>query len=135
MSYQDAIPLLRSLSGKGDLISEWQGGLTDQGVDYYTGPGEGVVNIDNQVVGKVTPIWNVYAIIPGHIHDEIPVLGNHRDAFVFGAGDPNSGTACMLEVVRAFGKMLRKGWRPMRTTVIASWDAEEASFHNLFSLL
>ena len=27
------------------------------------------------------------------------ILGNHRDAWTFGAADPNSGTACMLEVV------------------------------------
>lgn len=31
---------------------------------------------------------------------------NHRDAWVFGAADPNSGTATMLEVARGFGKLL-----------------------------
>lgn len=28
---------------------------------------------------KVTPIWNVMAYIPGHIKDEVVVVGNHRD--------------------------------------------------------
>jgi N-acetylated-alpha-linked acidic dipeptidase len=27
----------------------------------------------------VTPIWNTLAVIPGHITDEVVVIGNHRD--------------------------------------------------------
>lgn len=27
------------------------------------------------------------------------ILGNHRDAWTFGAVDPNSGTAALLEVI------------------------------------
>lgn len=42
-----------------------------------------------------------------------------------GAGDPNSGSAALNEVVRSFGTALEKGWRPLRTIVIASWDGEE----------
>ena len=52
-------------------------------------------------------------------------MGNHRDGWVFGAADPNSGTASVHEIVRAYGQMARKGWKPLRTIVIASWDAEE----------
>lgn len=65
------------------------------------------------------------AVIPGHITDEVVVIGNHRDAWVLGAGDPNSGTAAHNEMVRGFGKLLSKGWKPLRTIVLASWDAEE----------
>jgi len=65
------------------------------------------------------------AVIPGHITDEVVVIGNHRDAWVLGAGDPNSGTAGHNEMVRGFGKLLSKGWKPLRTIVLASWDAEE----------
>jgi N-acetylated-alpha-linked acidic dipeptidase len=65
------------------------------------------------------------AVIPGHISDEVVVIGNHRDAWVMGAGDPNSGTAAHNEMVRGFGKLLSKGWKPLRTIVLASWDAEE----------
>jgi N-acetylated-alpha-linked acidic dipeptidase len=28
---------------------------------------------------EVTPIWNTYGLIPGHIKDEVIVVGNHRD--------------------------------------------------------
>ena len=51
--------------------------------------------------------------------------GNHRDAWVYGAVDPNSGTASMLETVHGFGELLKSGWKPKRTIVIGSWDAEE----------
>lgn len=74
---------------------------------------------------KITPIWNVIGVIPGHIRDEVVVVGGHRDAWVLGASDPSSGTTSMLEAVRGFGQLLRKGWKPLRSIVIASWDAEE----------
>ena len=49
----------------------------------------------------VRPIWNVIATIPGTAEpDRLVVLGNHRDAWVYGAVDPNSGTASMLETAR-----------------------------------
>ena len=53
------------------------------------------------------------------------VAGNHRDAWVYGAVDPNSGTAAMLEAAHGFGELLKTGWKPKRTIVIGSWDAEE----------
>jgi hypothetical protein len=31
---------------------------------------------------KVTPIWNTMAYIPGHVKDEIVVVGNHRDGML-----------------------------------------------------
>ena len=43
----------------------------------------------------------------------------------FGATDPGSGTAVMLEVIRIFGELRKTGWRPLRTIEFASWDGEE----------
>jgi N-acetylated-alpha-linked acidic dipeptidase len=57
--------------------------------------------------------------------DDSVVVGNHRDAWVFGAVDPNSGTASMLEAVHGVGALLKSGWRPKRTLMFCSWDAEE----------
>jgi Zn-dependent M28 family amino/carboxypeptidase len=37
--------------------------------------------------------------------DRYVLVGNHRDAWVLGALDPSSGTACMLEMARTFGKV------------------------------
>ncbi|KAI5119745.1 hypothetical protein M0805_004077 [Coniferiporia weirii] len=83
------------------------------------------VKLVNHVDDKVTPIWNTMAVVPGHIKDEVVVVGNHRDAWVLGATDPTSGTVSTYEVVRGLGVLLKKGWKPLRTIVVASWDAEE----------
>ena len=53
------------------------------------------------------------------------MIGNHRDAWVYGAVDPGSGTAATLEMCRALGAAVKNGWKPRRTLVYASWDAEE----------
>ena len=57
--------------------------------------------------------------------DEWVILGNHRDAWVYGAVDPSSGTAAMLEMTRDLGNLLQQGMRPKRTLVFCSWDGEE----------
>ncbi|OCH94344.1 Zn-dependent exopeptidase [Obba rivulosa] len=83
------------------------------------------ISLVNHVDDRVIPIWNTMGVIPGLIKDEIVMIGNHRDAWVLGASDPSSGTVSMHEVIRGFGALLRRGWKPLRTIVIASWDAEE----------
>ena len=71
-----------------------------------------------------------YLVVEGRIRgSELPdqwvVLGNHRDAWVFGGVDPSSGTASMMELTRALGELKKHGIRPRRTMVICSWDGEE----------
>src|SRR5262249_23745678 len=71
-------------------------------------------------------IWNVIGKIRGsELPNEWVVAGNHRDAWVYGAVDPNSGTASMLESVHGIGELLKSGWKPKRTVIYGSWDAEE----------
>ena len=41
--------------------------------------------------------------------DRLVLLGNHRDAWVFGGIDPSSGTACMMEIAKALGKKYVQG--------------------------
>ncbi|KAF8138385.1 hypothetical protein EV363DRAFT_1427308 [Boletus edulis] len=98
--------------------------LLDQIADGKEGP---TVRLVNNVEEKITPIWNVFGVIPGHIKDEVVVLGNHRDdsCQVLGASDPSSGTVSVNEAIRGFGALLRNGWKPLRTILIASWDGEE----------
>ncbi|KAJ7284142.1 hypothetical protein C8J57DRAFT_1678057 [Mycena rebaudengoi] len=85
------------------------------------------VRLVNRVKAEVTPIWNTMAAIPGHVRDEVVVVGCHRDGWVLGAADPISGTVSLQEVVRGFGALLKAGWKPLRTVLFASWDAEEFS--------
>ena len=44
--------------------------------------------------------------------DRVVLLGNHRDAIAYGALDPGSGTAVMLEVARAFAVLAQQGEAP-----------------------
>jgi N-acetylated-alpha-linked acidic dipeptidase len=124
---------LKSLNGHGPKASDfnewWQGGgLGYKGVEYNIGPSpeDVVINLHNLQEYVTTPLWNVIGTIKGHIPDEVVILGNHRDAWIAGgAGDPNSGSAALNEVVRSFGEALKAGWKPLRTVVFASWDGEE----------
>jgi N-acetylated-alpha-linked acidic dipeptidase len=73
-------------------------------------------------------IWDVTGTIDGTDpaqKEDWVVAGNHRDAWVYGAVDPNSGTAAMLETVHGLGELLKQGWKPQRRIVLCSWDAEE----------
>lgn len=71
-------------------------------------------------------IHNVFAVIRGlEEPDRYVLLGNHRDAWTYGAVDPNSGTAALLDIARRFSLMMRLGWNPRRTIILCSWDAEE----------
>src|SRR6185436_18867170 len=123
ISYGDAKRLLEPLRGpvrpKG-----FQGGLP---FPYHVGGTEYVrVHLKTSMDYQVRKIWNVISRIDGDEEkDRWVIMGNHRDAWVFGAVDPNSGTTAMLEAARAFGSLLKKGWKPRRTIVMASWDGEE----------
>jgi N-acetylated-alpha-linked acidic dipeptidase len=122
ISYRDAEKILQRLAGP-VAPPDWQGGLP---LTYHLGPGPVTVHLDVKMTNEDGRIWNVIARIPGReFPDEWIVLGNHHDAWIYGAGDPSSGTAAFLELGRAFGSLLAEGWRPRRTLVLAVFDAEE----------
>ncbi|MBI4853390.1 MAG: M28 family metallopeptidase [Acidobacteria bacterium] len=122
LSYRDASPLLEALSGP-NVPRNWQGMLP---FSYHVGPGPTEVRLKTNFDFQVRKIWNVIGEIKGAIEPEkLVILGNHRDAWVYGAVDPNSGSSAMLEVARSLGELLKKGWKPQRTIVFGSWDAEE----------
>jgi N-acetylated-alpha-linked acidic dipeptidase len=57
--------------------------------------------------------------------DEWIIRGNHHDAWVNGANDPDSGMSAVLEEARALGELVRQGWKPGRTIIFTAWDGEE----------
>lgn len=130
ISWIEAQPLLLALNGHGSNGTEvnrtrWIGAIP--GVEYYTGEGSGATlsmsNVMNDTYGT---IWNVVGIINGTNEDEVVIVGNHRDAWIVGgAADPNSGSAVLVELAKAFGALSETGWKPLRTIVLCSWDAEE----------
>lgn len=74
----------------------------------------------------VRPIWTVTGMIRGAEEPgDVVVVGNHRDAWIYGGVDPSSGSAALMELARSLGQLAREGWRPKRSILFASWDAEE----------
>ncbi len=122
LSYGDAQPILQNLAGP-ESPRDWQGALP---FTYHVGPGPVKVKIHLKQDYRYYPIWDVIGKIPGTKYpNEWVVIGNHRDAWVYGAVDPNSGTAAMLETVHGLSELLKTGWKPDRTIIFGSWDAEE----------
>ncbi|KAJ2901979.1 Peptidase M28 [Zalerion maritima] len=127
LSAHDAQMLLQSIQGVGEKVpKEWQGSVP---IDtYWTGdessPKVHMANKNDEV--EKQPIWNVHGKIVGveQNHKNI-IIGNHRDAWASGATSPGSGTAVFLELARIFGGLRDSGWRPRRSVIFASWDAEE----------
>ena len=85
-----------------------------------------VVRVVVRLDDRIRPIWTVTGMIRGSEHPEqIVIVGNHRDAWVYGGVDPSSGSAALMELARTFGDLRRGGWQPRRSILFASWDAEE----------
>ncbi len=122
ISYGDAQPLLAAL--KGALVPEqWRGSLA---ITYHVGPGPAKVHLRVMSNWDTKRLYDVLVKIPGSTYpDEWIVRGNHHDAWVNGAEDPVSGAMALLEEARAFGELLKQGWRPKRTIIYALWDGEE----------
>ncbi len=122
LSWHDAKPLLESMDGP--LAPEnWQGGLP---IQYHLGGERVKVHLKIEMDNGTQPYYVVEGRIRGsELPDEWVVLGNHRDAWVFGGVDPSSGTASMMELTRSLGQLAKEGMRPRRTLVVCSWDGEE----------
>jgi len=122
LSAQDALPFLKNLGVNQVPDPSWQGELDIE--EYFVGPGPAKVNLSIQSDTRTTQLYNIFVTIPGQ-SDQLVILGNHRDAWTYGASDPRSGTAALLEVARGFSQLLKQGWKPYRSILLASWDAEE----------
>ena len=122
LSWADAKPLLENMGGP-VAPADWQGGLA---IQYHLGGEQARVHLKIDMDNSIKPYFVVEGRIQGaDVPDQWIVLGNHRDAWVFGGVDPSSGTASMMEMTRAFGALLKQGVRPRRTLVFCSWDGEE----------
>ena len=122
LSWHDAKPLLENMDGP-VAPKDWQGGLPFQ---YHLGGDRVKAHLKIEMDNGIQPYYVVEGRIRGsEIPDEWVVMGNHRDAWVFGGVDPSSGTASMMELTRALGELKKQGVRPRRTLVVCSWDGEE----------
>ena len=123
LSSHDASPLLRNLGGL-QAPRAWQGALP---FTYHIG-GAGAVKVHMRLKMDYAErsIWDVIGTVEGtQFPREWVLVGNHRDAWVYGAADPGSGTVAMLEGVHGIGAILKQGWKSKRTLYFCSWDGEE----------
>ena len=122
LSAADARPILQALGGpavpdrlRSDLVR-----------DLRAGPGPAIVRMKVSLAENIRPIWTVTGMIRGSGPEgEVVVVGNHRDAWIYGGVDPATGSAALVELAQAFGELRKGGWQPKRGIVFASWDAEE----------
>ncbi|MEO6655011.1 MAG: M28 family metallopeptidase [Pyrinomonadaceae bacterium] len=122
ISYSDALPILKNLDGA--VVPEsWRGALS---VTYHFGGKTPTVHMKLAFNWDVKPIYDVIAKMPGSERpDEWVIRGNHHDGWVNGANDPLSGQVAMLEEARGIAELAKTGWKPKRTIIFCSWDAEE----------
>ncbi|KAF4979161.1 hypothetical protein FZEAL_4589 [Fusarium zealandicum] len=130
ISPRDGMQLLHALDGHGISADEanrtnWKGAFSN--VSYNSGPAPGaVLNLVNFMDARLEPSWNVMASINGTSPDEYVIIGNHRDGWTAGgAADAVSGGSILIEMAKAFGKLVDQGWKPRRTIILAAWDSEE----------
>ncbi|XP_071509914.1 putative N-acetylated-alpha-linked acidic dipeptidase [Diadema antillarum] len=128
IGYDDAAQLLSKMDGP-QVVSEWRGDLE---LTYRYGPGFNdsyenmTVKMAIYTKNEMANGWDVIGVIPGAVEpDRYIMIGNHRDAWGFGAIDAGSGTTAMLEISRAMGEQLQRGWTPRRSIMFCSWGAEE----------
>jgi len=122
ISYGDALPLLKALKGK-VAPEEWRGALP---ITYHVGPGPAQAHLKLAFEWQNRPLHDVIVRIEGSTYpDEWIIFGNHHDAWVNGADDPTSGAVSLMETARGLSELLKGGWRPKRTIILALWDGEE----------
>lgn len=122
ISYEDALPLLQSLSGQ-VVPASWRGGLP---ITYHVGPSRDKVHLKLEFNWDIKPVYDVIAKLTGtDFPDQWILRGNHHDAWVNGASDPLSGMVSELEEARSIGELAKRGFKPKRTLVYCAWDGEE----------
>jgi N-acetylated-alpha-linked acidic dipeptidase len=122
ISYGDALPLLKALTGP-VAPESWRGALP---ITYHVGAGQARVHLKLAFDWSMKTLYDVIARIEGSQYaDEWVIYGNHHDAWVNGAEDPISGMVTVMEAGRAFGELLKQGWKPKRTIILCAWDGEE----------
>ncbi len=107
----------------------WRGGagqLARPSGHHLSGDGNVPVHLAVKSEWGLKPIYDVVATLKGAQYpDQWVIRGNHHDGWVEGASDPLSGQVALLSEAKALGQLVKGGWKPKRTIVYTSWDAEE----------
>ena len=126
LGYGNAELLMHDMSGAA-VPTGWQGGMK---FDYHLG-GDSAVQVRVAVYPErgeraYKTIYDTFGMLRGsEFPDEMVIVGGHRDAWGPGADDNVSGVVSIMEAGRAWAAAAKAGFRPRRTIVFATWDAEE----------
>ena len=125
ISAENAQALMTQVRGT-DIPANWQGGMA---LRYHVGPGPVRVKVNvatDAATNGTKAIYNTLGYLRGsEFPDEYVYIGGHRDSWGAGAADNISGTVSVLEAAQSLADMAKRGVRPKRTIVFATWDAEE----------
>lgn len=123
IGYGAAAEILERMRGD-KAPAGWQGGLP---TTYRLTGGTGLrVRVKVEQEREIVQCANVIGRLVGEREpDRWVIVGAHHDAWGCGAGDPTSGTICMLEAARTLSEAARKGARPARSILFCAWGAEE----------
>jgi N-acetylated-alpha-linked acidic dipeptidase len=121
ISATNAQLLLAALRGP-EGPKPWAGALA---VAYPYARGPAQVRLSVSLNRRTTTLWNTIGRIRGTRGEQYVIVGAHRDAWLYGVGDNGSGISTLLELARGYGFLLKSGWHPLRTVVVAGWDGEE----------
>jgi N-acetylated-alpha-linked acidic dipeptidase len=122
ISYADASVMMAAMDGP-VVPAAWRGHMA---ITYRVGGGGPPVHLAVKSEWGLKPIYDVIAMLKGTTApDQWVIRGNHHDGWVFGASDPLAGQTAMLAEAKALGEMRKAGWKPKRSIVYTSWDAEE----------
>ncbi|KAG2062968.1 hypothetical protein BDR04DRAFT_1164405 [Suillus decipiens] len=102
-------------------------GLDDFRADFRSSLDYGHTLYEPEVFGAPLPRQLPFLGFISNFIAILMVVTSHFDvAWVMGPADPASGTVSLHEVARELGVLYKCGWKPLRTIVIANWDAEES---------
>ena len=122
ISYGDAKPLLAALEGP-VAPENWRGALP---LTYHIGPGPAKVHLSILSDWSLKPIYDVIAVMRGSTYpDQWVIRGTIMTAGFSAPGTRLRATSLSCPRQRRSARFPRPGWKPKRTLVYASWDAEE----------
>ncbi len=125
IGYGNAALLMKDMGGP-EVPPGWQGAMK---FPYHLGNATVTVRLAvwaQRGDAAMHDIYDTFGTIRGSAFpDELVIIGGHRDAWGPGANDNVSGSVSVMEAARAWAAAVKAGYRPRRTLIFATWDAEE----------
>lgn len=115
ISYKSILPILNTLPENKAQFENW---------DYYPAAPKSKFHINMTAVfeeDSTRKLTNIVGTLPGIFQDGCIVIGSSRDSFT--SSSPSSNHVVMLETMRIYQRLIKLGWKPLRTIHFVSWDA------------